>query len=234
MDQANLPSATNSEGPAPLDLNWVWHEVVKRVFIKVTWSAGLDEALQAAVPITLEGDHFVVGLSSKDWPLCHNLKQIAVQNTIENILRSAAGKPIRFEVIEGTRIQDWEALQQRMKLAQDAVVAMASSSGTQHHVDDILNQIVGEIRQRVSGLQDRAQPQVRARLVLDIAPSLADAEEMLFGELDTRESRRAMGRVIDRIAGFIEVPAITLALEIERHRRQQNAVAKGASPSPNP
>jgi hypothetical protein len=64
-------------------------------------------------------------------------------------------------------------------------------------------------------------PQVRAGLMLDIVPSLADAEEMLFSDSESRDSRRAMSRATDRIATFLEVPPLTLALEIERYRRAQ-------------
>ena len=63
---------------------------------------------------------------------------------------------------------------------------------------------------------------VRAQQLLDIVPSLADATEMLFADPDAHEARRTMARAIDRIAGFIDVPAVVLSLEIERYRREQN------------
>jgi hypothetical protein len=53
-----------------------------------------------------------------------------------------------------------------------------------------------------------------------LVPSLADAEEMLFQDADTRESKRAMSRAIDRISTYLDVPPLTLAIEIERHRRR--------------
>lgn len=202
------------------DLGWVWKEVRKRVFIKLPFSLAVADALAAAVPITLDGDTFVVGLASRDYTMGTSITSPVVKNTIENILRQAAGRAISLEVIEGVALSDWEEMHDRRQKAQAALLAMAEQSAGDHHFEDVLNQIVGEIRHRISLVHDRPLPQVRAGLVLDIAPSLCDAEDMLFGdEGHSRETRRAMARVLDRIANFLEVPPVTLALEVERHRR---------------
>ncbi len=213
---ANSPAAPNSGA----DLAWVWKEVRKRVFIKLPFSLAVADALAAAVPITLDADTFVVGLSSRDYTMGTSITSPVVKNTIENILRQAAGRVISLEVIEGTTMNDWEEMHDRRQKAQAALLAMAEQKAGDHHFDDVLNQIVGEIRHRISQVHDRVLPQVRASLVLDIAPSLCDAEDMLFGdEGHTRESKRAMARVLDRIATFLEVPPVMIALEVERHRR---------------
>ncbi len=231
LTQAPFP-ATSPAAPASsgADLLWVWKEVRKRVFIKLPFSLAVADALAAATPVALDGDTFVVGLSAREYVMAGALTTPAVKNTIENILRQAAGRQIALEVIEGTTLPDWEEMAIRRQKAQAALLAMAESKAGDHHFDDVLNQIVGEIRHRISQVHDRVLPQVRAGLVLDIAPSLADAEDMLFGEHDSRESRRAMSRVIDRVAVFLDVPPITLSIEIERHRR---ANSHPAPPAPD-
>ena len=219
------PSMTSSAAPAPagamLDLPYVWREVRKRVFTKLPFSLSVAETLEAVIPITLDGDHFVVGLDAAHATMASNLSGGQVKNTIENILRQAAGRPITFELIEGTTTQDWHAVVHRRDKAHEAVIAMASKNFESHHFEDVLNQIVGEIRSRVTQAHERMLPQVRASLMLDMVPSLADAEDMLFNDAHSREGRRAMSRAIDRIATFLEVPPLTLALEIERYRRAQ-------------
>jgi hypothetical protein len=221
MTDSSLPSEVLPQNDTSVDLGWVWREVRKRVFTKVPFSLAVAETLEAVIPITLETDHFVVGLDTAHSTMASNLNGGQVKNTIENILRQAAGRPIIFELIEGTTLEDWHAVVQRRNKAHEAVIAMASKQAEAHHFEDILNQIVGEIRHRVSQVHERMLPQVRAGLMLDIVPSLADAEEMLFKDVETRESRRAMSRATDRIATFLEVPPLTLALEIERYRRAQ-------------
>jgi hypothetical protein len=210
-------------GASGVDLDWVWKEVRKRVFIKLEYNASVYDAMEAAVPIVLEGDLFVVGLSLRDFPMARSLNAGAVHNTIENILRQAAGRPIRFDVIEGTTLADWHHVLERRIKAEQALTELATQGPRDHHLDDLLNQIVGEIRHQVSQVHDRTLPMSKASLVLDVAASLADAQDMLFPEAETRETKRAMSRVIDRVSNFIEVPPLTLAIEVERNRRAHKA-----------
>lgn len=212
------PGAGASVGAA-IDLRWVWGEVRKRVFIKLPFSLGVADAMEAAVPVAMDGDVFVCGMAQRDLPLASQLAAGAVRNTIEGILRAAAGRNIRFEVIEGTSLEDWEEIKTRRSRAQDAVVAMAEQRTGTQHVEDVVNQIVSELRGRISSTRDRTLPQVRAQLLLDIAPQIGDAQEMLFPDPEAHDARRAVSRLIDRVAAFLEVPPLTLALEIERYRR---------------
>lgn len=206
------------------DLLWVWQEVRKRVFIKLPFSRIVADALEAIVPITLDEDVFVCGLAPHNYPMSGPLQADQVRNTIEGILRHAAGRAIHFEIVEGTSLEEWLVIKERRHRAQEAVIAMAQQNVQVHHFEDILNQIVGEIRQRVTATKDRAYPQIRAALVLDIVPMLAAAEEMIFNEGDMHDARRAFARTIDRAAGFLEVTPLTLAIEVERHHRDHGRV----------
>lgn len=214
----DLPSES-PDSASGNDLRWVWREVRKRVFIKLPFSLGVAEALQAVVPIVLEEGNFVVGLTSRDYPLSANLLAENVRNTIEGILRQASRQHIHFEVIEGTTIEEWTEVKRRRSRAQEAVIAMAEKKGEEHHYEDILNQIISEIRHRITATRDRGLPQVRAQMMLDVVPSLGDAAEMLFHDPDAHEARRIIARALDRVAGFLDVPAINLAIEVERYRR---------------
>jgi hypothetical protein len=162
-------------------------------------------------------------MSARDYSMSSFLVADQVRNTIENILRHAAHRYIKLEIIEGTTLDDWENVKQRRNKAQEAVIAMAEREVQEHHFEDILNQIVSEIRHRISSVRDRTLPQVRAQLLFDMVPSLADAQEMLFADPDAHDARRAMARAVDRIAGFMEVPPIVLAVEVERFRRAQKS-----------
>lgn len=223
---ASPPNAGHPQGDAAsaaaaaegVNLAWVWREVRKRVFIKLPFSLGVADAMEAVVPITLTNDAFVCGLSSRDYPLSGHLNATQVRNTIENILRQAASRPIHFELIEGTCITDWEAIQSRQLRAHSAVVAIAEKKLEEHHYDDVLNQVVSELRVRIMATSDRTLPQVRAHLMLQLVPQLADIEEMLFAEQETHDRRRSMARALDRIASFLEVTPFALALEVERFR----------------
>lgn len=211
----NNPSETTANA---VDVNWVWLEVRKRVFIKLPFSLGVSEAMEQIVPIVLDGDIFVCGMPPEKFPLSGLLNADAVRNTIENILRTAAKRPIHFEVIEGTTLVDWQEIKERREKARDAMVAMAEKRVEEHHFEDVIIQIIAELRKRVTSTPDRVLPQVRARLLLAVLPSLADAEDMLFRGEETHEARRTMARALERVSTFLEVPPYVLALEVERYR----------------
>ena len=216
------PNSASAPSPDAVDLNWVWREVRKRVFLKMAFSLPVADAMAEAVPIVMDGDNFIVGMEPRHISMAPALSAGMVKNTIENILRQAAGRAISFEAIEGTTLQDWQKIKQSREKAQAAVIAMAERKVGEHHVEDVMSQIVSEVRQQISQVPDRVLPQVRASLTLEIAVSLADAQEMLFEDAtESHSGRRAMSRVIDRVATFLDVEPMLLAMEIERHRRSQ-------------
>ncbi len=220
-NSSDLPTAA-SPAPDAVDLNWVWREVRKRVFIKMPFSLPVADAMAEATPIVMDGDNFIVGMEARHISMAPALSGGIAKNTIENILRGAAGRPIHFEAIEGKTIEDWNKIKESREKAQTAVIAMAERKVSEHHVEDVMNQIVSEIRQQISQVTDRVLPQVRAGLILQIAESLSDAQEMLFeGAAESHAGRRAMSRVIDRVANYIDVEPMLLAIEIERHTRTQ-------------
>lgn len=219
------PASVTESEPSPTasnanDLNWVWREVRKRVFLKLPFSRPVAEALEKVVPITIDGDSLVCGLPSVHYPLSVYLASGEVRNTVESILEVAARQRIRFDLIEGTSIDDWLAVKSRRDSAHNAVIAIAEKNVDFHNYEAILAQIVSEIRQRVTATPERMFPQVRAALMLEIVPQLADTVDMLFPDRHTHEARRAMTRTIDRVAVFIDIPALTIAIEIERYFRE--------------
>lgn len=222
---ATEPLVSNHDSPPhdspPHDnLAWVWREVRKRVFLKIPFSRPVAEALEKVVPITLDGDSLVCGLPTAYYSLSTHLAAGDVHNSIENILEVAAKHRIRFDLIEGILMSDWLEVKARRNSAHDAVIAIAEKQVDAQHYEAILNQIVSEIRQRISATPERMYPQVRAALMLEIVPLLADTADMLFTDRHAHEARRAMTRAIDRVAIYLDIPALNIAIEIERYFKE--------------
>lgn len=203
--------------PAPGSLGWVWREVRKRVFLKLPFSRTVAEALEAVVPIALDGEAFVCGMPTVQYSLSGYLNAVAVRNSIESILEGASGQRIRFELIEGTTLEDWKEIKERRSKAHEAVIAMAQQNSELHQYEAVLNQAIAEIRQRITSTPDRNYPQVRMQVMLVVVPLLADTVDMLFPDRETRDARRVMARAIDRVANFLDMPPLMFALEIERY-----------------
>ncbi|MBI0385572.1 hypothetical protein JBE27_57210, partial [Streptomyces albiflaviniger] len=49
---------------------------------------------------------------------------------------------------------------------------------------------------------------------------LADTADMLFPDRHAHEARRAMTRAIDRVAIFLDIPPLNIAIEIERYFKE--------------
>ncbi|MEO6906812.1 MAG: hypothetical protein ABI210_02885, partial [Abditibacteriaceae bacterium] len=186
--------------------------------IKLPFSQGVSEAMEQIVPIVLDGDIFICGMTREKFPLSGFLHADTVRNTIEHILRGAAKRPIHFEVIEGTTLADWQEIKVRREKAQEAMVAISEKRMEEHHFEDIIIQIIAELRQRITSTPDRVLPQVRARLLFATLPALADAEDVLFHGEESHEARRTMARAMERVSTFLEVPPYVLAMEVERYR----------------
>lgn len=217
-EELKKPSVSpSSPSTASVDLDWVWQQVCKRLSSKLVLSLPVADALESAVPIHLEEDLFVCGLPSSQFVLANSLSPTQVRNTIENILSDAARRRIRFELIEGTTLADWQELQKQQELAHTAIIAIAEKNFEEHHYNDVLNQIVTEIRKQITSTPDRMYAPVRAQLLLNIIPQLADVEEMLFADQPPRARYRAMARAIERVASLLEIEPFNLALEIERY-----------------
>ena len=217
--------ATTASAPSPdaVDLNWVWREVRKRVFIKMPFSLPVADAMAEATPIVMDGDNFIVGMEPRHISMAPALSSGVAKNTIETFCAARLVGRFTSRPSKARTIADWNKIKESREKAQAAVIAMAERKVGEHHVEDVMNQIVSEIRQQITQVSDRVLPQVRAGLLLEVAESLSDAQEMLFEDAaETHTGRRAMARVIDRVSHFLDVEPMALALEIERHSRAQS------------
>lgn len=66
-------------------------------------------AMQAAVPIALDGYYFVAGLASEDQYLAANLQGSEATAAIEDALQQQTGRVLALQIIEGTALADWQA-----------------------------------------------------------------------------------------------------------------------------
>ena len=92
----------------PAHLREIWARVFNHVRTEVD-VATVWLAMQAAVPVTLDGPFFVVGLSDADLYLASNLEGAEATAAIETALQQITGRVLAFRVIEGTTALHWQA-----------------------------------------------------------------------------------------------------------------------------
>ena len=79
----------------------------------------LYRALDAAVPITLDGNHLVVGFDVAAEPEMHHLNAPGNQPLIRKVLGSVATRPLELVAIDGTTAEDYEHYLARQKAAEE-------------------------------------------------------------------------------------------------------------------
>lgn len=201
-------------------LSELWNQTVDLIKDK-TNNISLWETLEQTVPITLEEDTLIIGINSENLNNPAQLTNTDYKNTIETSLARTFGKTIKFRVIEGTSLDDWK----RAKEREARVATMQTTtynridvkSATTHSWDGIFDYV----SRSYNAVPFRQLPQMRARYLTDILYALSDVMDELYGDNPSETTERQLARVLEKIATLTEIPAPTIALELDRLRAWQ-------------
>ena len=84
-------------------------DIVRReVAVPTVWLA-----MQAARPLTIDGNYFVVALPTQEEYLASHLQEYQATTAIEEALRTITGRILAFRLITGESLADWEAQKAR-------------------------------------------------------------------------------------------------------------------------
>ncbi len=201
-------------------------------------------AMQAAVPIAVDGHYFVAGLASDDQYLASNLQSHEATTAIEDALQQQTGRVLALQIIEGTTLPDWLALRPTLTgqapvapapaaeafIPPPAAPAFAPSRPARTPPDtpapdpspswDKLSERLAQTY-KTSPVK-HAQGQARfvlkaARLVSDTMDSLLPAPGLPADEA----GERALFRCMERLGSIINLDPLFLALEVMRYRQTQ-------------
>ncbi len=200
------------------DAATLWAKIKSESIAKLEFNLVLADALNAVVPITVDGEILVLGYAEG---ALHHTRILGVPdkvNLINNTVKAETGGAVTTHTfVEGTAVKDWEYVKERKVRAaahtDDAIAAKKVQSGSVSTIDDLIQ----ELHRRYGQLEGRGFPQVKAKWLMEILPSLVQVEE----QLRTRDDQyfRNFARVIDKVAALTEIPAVTIGLEIERLKR---------------
>ncbi len=201
-------------------LSDLWNRTVDLVKDK-TNNISLWETLEQTVPITMEEDTLIIGINSENLNNPAQLTNTDYKNTIETSLARTFGKTMKFRVIEGTTLDDWKrAMEREMRVATMQNTTYKRSdikSDTAHSWDGIFEYV----SRSYNAMSMRQLPQMRARYLTDILYALSDVMDELYGDNPSETSERQLARVLEKIAALTEIPAPSIALELERLRAWQ-------------
>ena len=217
---SNLPTPSSATPPSEIDPWDLWHDVVVE-FKKRFMQPSFWQAIEAVIPIVIEGGAYVVGLPTAAGHYASHLNGAENRIKLERIAQELSGLPLKLRVIDGTEESDWEEIKRREQAAQNAQQAFRSRLDSPVSANRSLTWEA--LQERVYSMFSRAQghhlPQGRVKYMLQVIPVIAEGAEKLTQGAPEGDDRneRALARILDKVAGLVEVPSAVVALEYLRY-----------------
>ena len=183
------------------------------------------EALEASVPVTLEGDTLIIGFDSVNSNRVGVLQQTTNLNHVREAVEQGFGTPLNLRFIEGTMLADWQAVQERdarVAAMRQAEAVRPMREAAQSGSWEMLNEQISRVYVQ---MPFRSLPQGKARYVNEALYLLTEAMENpdLYPDEGDEISERSVARLLERIANTADMPATMLAFELERLRAWRKA-----------
>ena len=216
------------EESAQIDVQALWAEV-NALLHEGAVNRAVWDAAEAAVPLTLDGDTLILGLTPKDMRHASYLQTDVNRARLRQILQARSGRFLDLRVIEGTSVEDWERVKQRESAAEEQVAQQVRRVAEYRGSAAVWEQANQELSALATGTRARAYPTVKARLLVRAFPLIADAEqEARANDAEAEdEHQRYLNRLLERVATYTDLPPTAVALEYLRfaaaHQRTEGS-----------
>jgi len=199
----------------------LWERAKSLVRQRVPFTPDLWRSVEAAVPVTVDGTTFVLGLATENEALRSYLETTTMTALIREVLRELTGVEMQVAIIMGTTEEDW----QRYKARQEQVRQLTSRTAevtTRKAKERDWSWFIHQLDHDHAHLPHRQYDFVKAQFLLDCARKAAEfALEYLAHRPDRKEEvTRELERVCQRLAGMLNAPPIVVGIEIERALRE--------------
>jgi hypothetical protein len=211
----------------------IWKEATDVVLIRSDRFGPLNQAMQATLPICLDGSLLVLTIPGSERHLAGHMETAANHNSITNALEMVYGQPVEFRLIDGSTLEDWEALKaaearakaaatasrnaQRGRAAPTTSAPPSSARAGEGAWDDLIQRIHRSYQE----LPSRQYPQSKARFAREMMRLMARTEEDLkyAEEANEETNERNLARVLERLGSVIDLSPVFLAVIYESLKR---------------
>jgi hypothetical protein len=196
-----------------IDVHALWGYVTQQVKNQITLPS-LWRALEAARPLTLEGDQLIIGFGAADAHQSGLLETTQNRNVIEQVMSAATRRQLRLRIIPGDTLADWELAKQK-----DVESALLQQQAKRHFLrpseaapswDAVAEQLV----RRFQDTPHRVYTSVQGRYLQEALAILAEAYARLMPDPPTDGDERNFSRALDRVSERTGVPASQVALMV--------------------
>ncbi len=204
----------------------IWREATDVVLIRSDRFGPLNQAMQAAVPITVDEDLLVISVPGSERHLAGHMETASNRNSILNALELVAGRRLEFRIIDGGTVEEWNALKEaesraRVTAARPREAPAAQARPAARAGEGPWDEVIQRIHRQYQQLPRRQYPQSKARYLRDALGWIARAEEELRyeGDVDEETHERALARAVERLAAVLELPPVLVALQLDTMKR---------------
>jgi hypothetical protein len=204
----------------------IWRETTDVVLLRSDRFGPLNQAMQAAIPITLDESLMVLSLPGAERHLAGHMETAANRNAILNALELTSGGRLDFRIIEGSSADDWEALKQGEQRARETATRSRREAGVAPRTtaapgEGPWDELIQRIHRQYQQIPKRQYPQAKARYMREALTWIAatDQELRYQGDLDEDAHERALARALERLSAVLELPPLLVALQLENMKR---------------
>jgi curved DNA-binding protein CbpA len=203
----------------------IWRETTDVVLLRSDRFGPLNQAMQAAIPITLDEDLLILSMPGAERHLSGHMETAANRNAIFNALELTSGRRLDFRLIDGSSVEDWEAQKKGERRARETATRgkreTAATAGRPAAGEGPWDELVQRIHRQYQQIPKRQYPQAKARYLREaLGWVVATDEEVRYqGEADEDARERSVARAIERLAAILELPPVFVALQLENMKR---------------
>lgn len=204
----------------------IWRETTDVVLIRSDRFGPLNQAMQAAVPITLDEDLIVLTVPGSEHHLAGHMDTAANRNSILNALELVSGQRLGFRIIDGSTAEDWETLKAGEAKARKKMTGARESATTPARPasrpgEGVWDELVQRMHRQYQELPKRQYPQSKARYLREVLGWIARTEEDTLYQSDPDENslERSLARAIERLSAIVDVPPVLIAMQFDMLKR---------------
>lgn len=203
-----------------INVRELWDKVVNEVKLRVIHPT-LWRTLEMAIPITIEGNQFIVGMAPGTFHMSGHMTSAEHKNAIERAIAQFSGQQLNLRVIEGSTFQDWVQVKRKDESLQALKEAAQKKREAETAVSKSWEGLLEMVGRRYASTPLRQLPQFRARYLVEMLKAVSETMDELMpqGKIDEL-AERSLARVIEKIATHTDVPPAIVALELMRYRRK--------------
>jgi hypothetical protein len=204
------------------DLDAIWQQAREKLLDEMgDFNRSLWDAANAAQPLMLDEDTFVLGIDPGKMGLGSHLTSTANGPLVRRVVEGVVGHPVHVELVEGTGPDAWErekkSREVREQMAARQQQAMRETAGARA----IWGGLYEELGQLFGSVRERRFPMVRAQMFAKALLAMRDAETRAIEQEPEAQQfhEEQLNRNITRIATLSDVPETIVAVEYLRVRR---------------